>query len=554
MKGISPNRNMPEVYTGQWRDILKAQRSDVERSGLETDMTQRRLLTAICTAVMFMALSWSGTAGAQTALPTATLTSGQTYTVQSGDNLSRIAQRFGVSLTALMDANNIRDANMVRLGQILTIPTTVSASSTRIFVTATPSAATTAETTAVYDTVRNGDTLASIARRNDTTLEELIRLNNVVNPDLVLVGQRILVHAGGAAATATQTGDSSASDTPATMPFSTGLTIFVQDQPPTSVVQQITELHLDWVKIDVSWKAVEATRGDFNFTVLDEAVNALNQANIKVLLTLSGDTPPWARTSTQEDGPPDDFANFAAYTSAISAHFEGRVTAYQIWNEPNLRRQWSSDRHRIDPASYFDLLRQAYASIKAADPDAMVISAGLAPTGFNDGVNALNDRLYLQSLYDLGLKNTTDAVAVHAVGFANPPDAECCQKSVGVETHYENRSFYFKNTLDDYHAITEANNDARPLWVTKFGWGTSEDGVTPGEGLVYVTYNSLVEQATYIPGAYNLARNMGYIGPMFLFNFNGCQFNVPRPEECYFSLLGPSGAPRAAFNTLRAMR
>jgi polysaccharide biosynthesis protein PslG len=518
-------------------------------------MTQRRILTVGCAAVMFTALLWGGAAGAQNASPTATTPAGQTYTVQSGDNLSKIAQRFGVSLNALMDANNIRDPNVIRLGQTLIIPI-AGATSTRAAITATPSATsaavTTAEATAVYDTVRSGDTLASIARRNDTTLEELIRLNNIVNPDLILVGQRVIVRAGRIPAT-NEPGVSSTASSPEST-FGTGLTIFIQDQPPASVVQQVAELPLDWVKIDVSWEAIEPAQGIFNFVVLDEAVNALNRANINILLTLSGDTPVWARTVAQEDGPPDDFAAFATYTSTMAAHFEGRVAAYQIWNEPNLRRQWSSDRYRIDPASYFDLLRQAYAAIKAADPTAMVISAGLAPTGFNDGVNALNDRLYLQSLYDLGLKNVTDAVAVHAVGFANPPDAECCQKSNGVETHYENRSFYFKNTLDDYHAITQANGDERPLWVTKFGWGTSEDTETPGEGFVYVTYNSLVEQATYIPGAYNLARTMGYIGPMFLYNFNGCQFNVPRPEECYFSLLGPSGSPRAAFNTLRAMR
>ena len=520
-------------------------------------MAQRRILTAGCTAVLFMALLCGGTAGAQTASPTPATSVGQTYTVQSGDNLSRIAQRFGVSLNALMDANNITDPNVIRLGQVLTIPAGAGATSTRPALTATPSATagarTTDDATGIYDTVRNGDTLASIARRNDTTLEELIRLNNIVNPDLILVGQRIIVREGRDVAT-NEPGISSTASAPSNTTFATGLTIFVQDQPPASVVQQVAELPLDWVKIDVSWEAIEPAQGVFNFVVLDEAVNALNSANINILLTLSGDTPVWARTVAQEDGPPDDFATFATYTSTIAAHFERRVAAYQIWNEPNLRRQWSSDRHRIDPASYFDLLRQAYAAIKAADPAAMVISAGLAPTGFNDGVNALNDRLYLQSLYDLGLKNVTDAVAVHAVGFANPPEAECCQKPDGVETHYENRSFYFKNTLDDYHAITQANEDQRPLWVTKFGWGTSEDTETPGEGLVYVTYNSLVEQATYIPGAYTLARSMGYIGPMFLFNFNGCQFNVPRPEECYFSLLGPSGAPRAAFNTLRAMR
>lgn len=521
-------------------------------------MAQRRILTAGCTAVMFMALLWGGVAGAQTGSPTAATPAGQTYTVQSGDNLSRIAQRFGVSLSDLMSANNISDANVIRLGQVLIIPGTRSATSTRAAATTTPSATTpavaTGEATAVYDTVQSGDTLASIARRNDTTLEELIRLNNIVNPDLILVGQRVIVRAGRIPASTNEPGTSSTAGVPSSTTFATGLTIFIQDQPPASVVQQVTELPLDWVKIDVSWEAIEPAQGVFNFVVLDEAVNALNRANISVLLTLTGDTPVWARTLAQEDGPPDDFATFAAYTSTIAAHFEGRVAAYQIWNEPNLRRQWASDRHRIDPASYFDLLRQAYAAIKTADPAAMVISAGLAPTGFNDGVNALNDRLYLQSLYDLGLKSVTDAVAVHAVGFANPPEAECCQKPDGVETHYENRSFYFKNTLDDYHAITQANGDERPLWVTKFGWGTSEDTETPGEGLVYVTYNSLVEQATYIPGAYNLAQGMGYIGPMFLFNFNGCQFNVARPEECYFSLLGPSGAPRAAFNTLRAMR
>ena len=521
-------------------------------------MTQRRILTAGCTAVMFMALLWGGIAGAQTASPTPAASAGQTYTVQSGDNLSKIAQRFGVSLNALMDANNIRDPNVIRLGQVLTIPAGANVTSTRAVITATPSATAaftvTGEATAVYDTVQTGDTLASIARRNNTTLEELIRLNNIINPDLILVGQRIIVRAGRTPAATNQPGVSSTASAPSASSFATGLTIFVQDQPPSVVVQQVAELPLDWVKIDVSWEAIEPAQGLFNFVVLDDAVNALNRANIKILLTLSGDTPVWARTVTQEDGPPDDFATFATYTGTVAAHFEGRVAAYQIWNEPNLRRQWSSDRHRIDPASYFDLLRQAYAAIKAADPAAMVISAGLAPTGFNDGVNALNDRLYLQSLYDLGLKSVTDAVAVHAVGFANPPEAECCQKPDGVSTHYENRSFYFKNTLDDYHAITQANEDERPLWVTKFGWGTSEDTETPGEGLVYVTYNSLVEQATYIPGAYTLARSMGYIGPMFLFNFNGCQFNVARPEECYFSLLGPSGAPRAAFNTLRAMR
>lgn len=508
-----------------------------------------RRMWAGCAVIMLVALC-IGSVSAQTA----TVPAGQTYTVQAGDNLSRIAQRLGVSMDALMAANNITNPNLIRLGQVLVIPGTTAATATPTApaaATAAPTSASVGMTpTAVFDTVRSGDTLAIIARRNNTTVQELIRLNNIANPDFIVVGQQLIVRDGRIAPT------QAPGDVPVSSqgePFGRGLTIFIQDQPPATVVEQVSELPLNWVKIDVAWSAVEPSPGIYNFVQLDEAITALNRARIRVLLTISG-TPVWARSVTQEDGPPDDFAAFASFTGVLADHFAGQVAAYQIWNEPNLRRQWSSGRHRIDPASYFELLRVARDSIKAADPAALVVSAGLAPTGFNDGVNALNDRLYLQSLYDLGLASVADAVAVHAVGFANPPDAECCQRPDGVTTHYENRSFYFKNTLQDYRDIMEANGDTRPLWVTKFGWGTSEDTPTPGESFVYVTYNSLVEQATYIPGAFNLAKGLGYVGPMFLFNFNGCQFAVQRPEECYFSLLGPSGAPRAAFNTLRAMR
>ena len=92
-------------------------------------MTQRRVVTAGCAAFMFAALIWGGVAGAQSTTPTAATPAGQTYSVQSGDNLSKIAQRFGVSLNALMDANNIRDPNVIRLGQVLNIPSGASVTS-----------------------------------------------------------------------------------------------------------------------------------------------------------------------------------------------------------------------------------------------------------------------------------------------------------------------------------------------------------------------------------------------------------------------------------------
>jgi LysM repeat protein len=53
--------------------------------------------------------------------PTATAKP-KTYTVQSGDLLSKIAAKFGVTTTALMTANKITNANLIKVGQVLVIP------------------------------------------------------------------------------------------------------------------------------------------------------------------------------------------------------------------------------------------------------------------------------------------------------------------------------------------------------------------------------------------------------------------------------------------------
>lgn len=45
------------------------------------------------------------------------------YTVKKGDTLSHIAARFGTSVSALVSANGIKNANLIHVGQVLTIPT-----------------------------------------------------------------------------------------------------------------------------------------------------------------------------------------------------------------------------------------------------------------------------------------------------------------------------------------------------------------------------------------------------------------------------------------------
>lgn len=120
-----------------------------------------------------------------------------TYTVVAGDSLSAIAQRFGVSVETLVQLNNISDPNTLVLGQQLKIPGTAPAA-TGGTAPGTTGGATTAGGTTTY-IVQAGDTLSAIARRFGTTVQELVRLNNLANPDLLSLGQQLIVPATGAA-------------------------------------------------------------------------------------------------------------------------------------------------------------------------------------------------------------------------------------------------------------------------------------------------------------------------------------------------------------------
>ena len=99
-----------------------------------------------------------------------------TYVVQENDTLASIALNFGITVEALMEANNIFQ-NQVITGQTLVIPTAQQPSDSQ------PSG--------TY-TVKDGDTLTAIAQNYNTTVDELMRLNNLTD-ETIFIGQALYV-------------------------------------------------------------------------------------------------------------------------------------------------------------------------------------------------------------------------------------------------------------------------------------------------------------------------------------------------------------------------
>lgn len=109
----------------------------------------------------------------------------QVYVVQSGDTLLAIGAHFGVTVEAILVANGLDDADFIVVGQELIIPAPTAETP------ATPEAV--AKPTGQVYVVQPGDTLGQLAARFGVTVDELMQLNDLSNPDHLSVGQELLI-------------------------------------------------------------------------------------------------------------------------------------------------------------------------------------------------------------------------------------------------------------------------------------------------------------------------------------------------------------------------
>jgi LysM repeat protein len=128
---------------------------------------------------------------------------GGEYVVQPGDTLFSIAARFNVSVSDLATINGMYDVNAVYVGQVLRLPASQSSSvpvsqpvsvpQVQPVVSYAPGTTVTTVTSYTAYTVRPGDTLSAIAQRFNTTPQAILSANAVANPNLVYVGQYLVI-------------------------------------------------------------------------------------------------------------------------------------------------------------------------------------------------------------------------------------------------------------------------------------------------------------------------------------------------------------------------
>jgi polysaccharide biosynthesis protein PslG len=243
------------------------------------------------------------------------------------------------------------------------------------------------------------------------------------------------------------------------------------------------------VRILIPWNGVELVNDFFYWNKVDAIVNAAEQRDMGILGVLNS-TPAWATEPGQPApaSPPASTAEYAEFVGAVAERYAGRVSAYEVWNEPNATTFWYPT---PDPAKYTQLLQAAYPAIKAADPEATVIGGVVA--WVLDSPYTISPASYVASMYDAGAQGSFDALSYHPYEYSVP---------LGQGRAYGPAAPI--NQLELMHQEMVANGDGDKLiWASEYGQPTSQGGE--------------VKQAQFISNFPNTWSSVDYTGPSFIY-------------------------------------
>ena len=200
-----------------------------------------------------------------------------------------------------------------------------------------------------------------------------------------------------------------------------------------------------------------------DFTASDGIVLAAARHGLLVVPVVQF-TPAWAAAVPGDPAsPPRDAADYGRYLQALVGRYGPRgslwsehpelkrrpIRDWQIWNEPNIDRYWSTQPFA---KSFVRLLRTARKALRQADPGARAILAGLPNTSW----------AALRSIYGAGGRGTFDAVALHP--YTGKP------------------ANVVKLVVLTRRVMRRYRNGRMPVWVTELSWPASRGKTTSGGG------------------------------------------------------------------------
>ena len=430
-----------------------------------------------------------------------------TYVTQPGDTLWSVARLMGVSLDALIAANNIANPELIHSGMTLVRPGSAPASSP-----GDPAAPTEYGT---YTVVR-GDTLGTIAARFNTNFFLLAELNGIEDPDRIFVGQVLRVPN---APPATDTGgDAPIANLP---PPAAGGGFALGGQAfGFGHVGTMRSAGMTWIKFQLRYGGGTDASGQAG------QIQQAHNSGLRILYSVIGDH------HQLRSNPQQYYRDYAAFLGSLAAHGADGI---EVWNEQNIEREWPNG--LISGSNYTEMLRAAYASIKASNPNTLVVSGAPSPTGYYQGgcqAGGCNDDVFIRQMAAAGAGNYMDCLGIHYNSGAVPPTARS-GAPVGSSGHY---TWYYPTMVELYRSVFPT----KQLCFTEIGYVSPEGYGSISSGFAWGANTSVAEQADWLATAVRLGRASGYVRLFIVWNIDATRYDSD-PQAGYAIIRPGGGCP-----------
>ncbi len=235
----------------------------------------------------------------------------------------------------------------------------------------------------------------------------------------------------------------------------------------------------NWGRVFLRWDVIEFTRGQYDWSRIDEIINLYRSQNIQILGVL-GEVPP--RWSTSPDAA--TIAAFQQFVRAAVQHFQGRIRYWDVYNEVDSKYHGGIGLDKTDPSADIHVLRDEMAIIRGAQADSRLVCCS---TGTSYWL------AYDKRLYDNGLLNSIDILSLHPYQIGPPEQRD------GVMNYVE--------MVNGLRTLERGYGSSKPVWSTEANWLIGPEGqkgvlapdVTEHQQSQYVVRVNLLSMALAAP-------------------------------------------------------
>jgi hypothetical protein len=272
------------------------------------------------------------------------------------------------------------------------------------------------------------------------------------------------------------------------------------------------------IRVMLPWAGIEPTNDVWQWTAADRVINTAYARGFEVLAVLNS-PPGWAVApgTAPISGRPASPQEFAEFAGAVATRYQGKIAAYQIHNEVNSVTFWGP---QPSAAQYAELLKAVYPVLKAADPNAVVVAAGLAPL-LDFGSWTVNPVRFVEQMYGAGAGGYFDALAYHPYTYGS-------MFSQTSPTYMDSPV----NQMNRIYQVMVANGDGnKKIWASEYGQPSNKAGDA--------------SQAEYLADFLRAWRDLDYAGPAFIHTLR--DYESDDPDADLYGLFRLDWTPRLAW-------